>query len=383
MSVEDSSPPSAKAGPSSSVDALVNSVEDVFEVHSIRRQASGTGFGPRVWNPGSALELTGRLRIPSDVAYRVIAERFRAFGHLTLLRRSPDGEIVIAIPGELPRARSRTWVVLALFLATLVSVLFAGSTPGPHSSPLSRLYSGWPFAVSLLGILVAHEFGHYIVSKRLGVPSSLPYFIPMPLSLLGTMGAVIQMKAPPYNRRALVAIAATGPLAGLAVAIPLLVLGLSLSTVEPIPAGGIYVQEGNSLLYAVVKVLMFGRFLPGEGVDVSLHPVAMAGWTGLFVTALNLIPAGQLDGGHLAYALLGERARSLTWGVVAVLAGMSLLWNGWIIWAGLVFFLGRVHAVPMDDITQLRTRERALAVFLFVVLVLVFTPIPIVFKTGW
>lgn len=191
------------------------------------------------------------------------------------------------------------------------------------------------------------------------------------------------MKAPPYNRRALVAIAAAGPLAGLAVALPLLVLGLSLSTVEPIPAGSIYVQEGNSLLYAAVKVMMFGRFLPGEGVDVSLHPVAMAGWTGLFVTALNLIPAGQLDGGHLAYALLGGRARSLTWAVAAVLAGMSLLWNGWIILTGLVFLLGRVHAVPMDDITRLRTRERALVAFLFVVLALVFTPIPIVFKTGW
>jgi membrane-associated protease RseP (regulator of RpoE activity) len=248
---------------------------------------------------------------------------------------------------------------------------------------VATLFSGWPFAVSLLSILLAHEFGHYIMSRRLGVPASLPYFIPMPLSFLGTMGAVIQMKAPPHDRRALVAIAAAGPLAGLALALPLLVLGLKLSTVEIVPLGGPYIQEGNSLLYAGLKILIFGRFLPANGLDVFLHPVALAGWTGLLVTALNLIPAGQLDGGHLAYALLGERARWLTWIVVAVLVGLSFLWNGWIIWAGLVFFLGRVHAVPMDDITRLRGHEKMLVVLLFVILALVFTPIPIDFRLLW
>ena len=379
MSLRDDSLPLAASGCDNLADSLVALTEDVFEVRSIRRRLASAEFGLASSNKGTVLELMGKMRVPSDRAYRLISERFRVNGYLALFRRSADGEIVIALPGELPKARSRVWLALLLFLATLASVLMAGSTAGPETDFLTGLLSGWPFAASLLGILAAHEFGHYLVSRKLGVPSSLPYFIPLPLSFLGTLGAVIQMKAPPYNRRALLAIAAAGPLAGLAVALPVLVLGLKLSTVESLPTTGPYFQEGNSLIYAAIKLLVFGRFLPAGGQDVFLHPVAMAGWTGLLVTGLNLIPAGQLDGGHIAYALLGERARWLTWGVVAALVGLSLLWNGWAVWVALVLVFGRVHAVPLDDITPLRTFERALVFALAVVFALVFTPMPMAF----
>lgn len=139
-------------------------------------------------------------------------------------------------------------------------------------------------------------------------------------------------------------------------------------------------MEGNSLLYAGLKVLMFGRFLPGGGEDVWIHPVAFAGWAGLLVTALNLIPAGQLDGGHIVYALLGPRgARLVTWAVLAALVGLSFVWTGWVLWLALVFIFGRMQDMPLDEITELTASQQALAAVMVVVFVLVFVPVPLVF----
>ncbi|MBI2939028.1 MAG: site-2 protease family protein [Chloroflexi bacterium] len=355
---------------------LVAAVADVFEVRDVRGAA----------NPGFALglfrrlpvtiQISGRLLVPSEAAYDVIAARFRALGYIAFLRRRGQRDVVLAMPGELPVAPTRYGVAVALFLVTLISTLWVGAGLPDPGEPL-RLVDGWPFAASLLGILLAHELGHFFASRRLGVPASPPYFIPMPVSFLGTMGAVIQMKSPPRNRRALLGVAIAGPLAGLVVAIPVLLLGLSLSEVQPFPVTGLIVQEGNSLLYAALKLALFGRVLPAGGEDVFLHPVALAGWAGLLVTGLNLIPAGQLDGGHVAYILFGERARWLTAGVVVALLGLSLLWQGWLLWAGLVFLFGRVHAVPLDDVTPLRSSERALAILVLLIFALVFVPIPL------
>lgn len=165
--------------------------------------------------------------------------------------------------------------------------------------------NGPAFAATLMGILVCHEAGHYVVGRRHGVPVSLPYFIPLPPQIsLGTMGAVIRMDQPIKDRNALFDVGAAGPIAGLIVAIPLLVIGLSLSEVGPIDPESII--EGNSILYALLKFAVFGQWLPGGGVDVQLHPMAFAGWVGLLVTMINLLPIGQLDGGHVARAALGQ-----------------------------------------------------------------------------
>src|SRR5262249_19738430 len=153
------------------------------------------------------------------------------------------------------------------------------------------------YAATLLGILLTHEMGHYVVARRHGIDVSLPYFIPVPFAL-GTMGAVIRMRSPIPTRDALIDVGAAGPLAGLAVAVPLLLWGLAESPVTPIPPGGAI--EGNSLGYLVCKLLVKGRVLPGDGLDVQLSPMAMAAWVGLLVTFINLIPLAQLDGGHIA-----------------------------------------------------------------------------------
>jgi len=221
------------------------------------------------------------------------------------------------------------------------------------------------------------------------------------------MGAVIVMKEPPKNRRQLLDIGLAGPLAGLLVAIPVLLIGLSLSRVDAIPVRfpqGMGIQmEGNSLLYLLLKFAVFGQLLPAPasygatpvwlywlrfiftgrpfpfgGIDVLLHPVAFAGWAGLLVTALNLIPAGQLDGGHVMYVLIGKRnaARLLPF-LLGAMVLLGLLWSGWWLWAVLIFFLGRAYDDPLDQITPLDSGRRLLAIAAVIIFFLVFTPVPL------
>lgn len=179
----------------------------------------------------------------------------------------------------------------------------------------TTLAGGVAFGATLMAILACHELGHYVAARVRGVDASLPYFIPLPpIGTFGTLGAVIRMGKPIEDRNALFDVGAAGPIAGLVVAIPLLAVGLSLSTVGPSPADGS--QEGNSVLYALLKYAVLGRWLPSDGVDVQLHPMALAAWFGLLVTMINLMPIGQLDGGHVARgarpvarALVGAAAR--------------------------------------------------------------------------
>jgi membrane-associated protease RseP (regulator of RpoE activity) len=304
----------------------------------------------------AGVQIRGPLSLPSEEAFEYLSSQLKPLGAMPLLDRTPEGPVVLTVViGELPHARQRVRLALALFGVSILSCLFVGAQM-PESVAAAgivnwHLLDGVPFAASLLAILLCHEFGHYLMGRRLGSAVSLPYFIPMPLGPFGTLGAFINMVAPPRNRRHLLAVAAAGPLAGLIVALPVLWIGLTLSHVQPLPAGG-YQMEGNSLIYALLKFLRFGRLLPGGGDDVFIHPVAFAGWAGLLVTGLNLIPAGQLDGGHIALALFGEKVA--TWirlAVLALLAGLSFLWTGWILWVVLIFLFSRVTVRPMDRVT--------------------------------
>ena len=195
--------------------------------------------------------------------------------------------------------------------------------------------------IRLLLILGAHELGHYFAARHHRLAVTLPYFIPAPppFSIFGTFGAFIQLREPMRNRKMLLDVGAAGPLVGLIFAIRILLIGLSTAQVGPIVPGGDV--EGNSLLYAFSKILIFGRFLPDGAQDVYLNQIALAGWTGLLVTALNLMPVGQLDGGHILYSLIGNTARKLYYPFLIGMAALTVFFSGaWLFW---VVVLGHEH----------------------------------------
>lgn len=339
--------------------------------------------------PGS---IRFKVQVKCDLAEKYGEIRGRVEKHnFTPLLREDEGQIyLIAIP-ILFKTTPSLWIInLLLFIATILSTLFVGmqmesSWDGTSPLTFSRLLTGWPFSLSLLLILGAHELGHYFAARYHNVPVTLPYFIPMPpisIISIGTMGAFIRLKAPIYNRRALLDIGAAGPLAGLVFAIPILLYGLSTSEVSPLPIGMPYFLEGNSILYILAKLLVFGQMLPNQaGMDVTLNSVAWAGWVGLLVTGLNLIPVGQLDGGHIAYALFGKQAQTFYWPILGALILLMFLSAGsfWGIWVLLIFFLGRIHAEPLDDVTILDSRRRAIAIFSLVLFFLVFVALPLTY----
>jgi membrane-associated protease RseP (regulator of RpoE activity) len=353
---------------------------DVDEVRSAAAEVMSIEDVTAGVAPANAVRVRGRLFLPPDEAWRMLANRFNLFGWTPMLRRRPDGpgDELLVLPVTFGGGKPRIALPAVLFVLTVLSCLFAGAQMVEGLRTWNfNLLDGLPFAAGLLAILTAHEFGHYLVARRLGSPTSLPYFIPMPIGPFGTLGAVITAGAPIRNRRHLLAIGAAGPVAGLVVAIPVLFVGLKLSHLQPLPAVG-YQLEGNSLLYGALKYLVFGRWLPSAGVDVFVHQLAFAGWAGLLVTGLNLIPAGQLDGGHIAYALLGpRRARILGWVMLGVMAVLSFLWTGWLLWLVLLLLATRLQDMPLDDITELTDRQRLFAVAMLVVFVLVFVPIPL------
>ncbi len=276
-------------------------------------------------------------------------------------------------------------VPIGLFALTVFTTLWAGAyhvNAGAVSgawdllvrSPGSLL-DGWPFAATLLGILVTHEFGHFGLSLIHRVPASLPLFLPGPPQLIGTFGAVIRMRSPIMNRRALFDIGVAGPIAGFLAAVVALFIGLSYSTVEEVRMSGYGLHLGEPLLLQWLAWIVFGP-LP-DAYDVALHPVAFAAWFGIFVTALNLIPIGQLDGGHVTYALLGHRQRTLAFTMIPILLALGIWgWTGWLLLAGLAGLVGVGHPPVSDPGTELgRGRVwvgwSAVAIFL-----VCFSPVP-------
>lgn len=378
-------------------------IQEIFQVHDF------TLGGPK---QTFLLRYRGRLTRDSAEAYDWLADQLRPHDITPLFREEDGFHVIYLIRGVVRPKPSNPWVNLVMFLLTVWSVLFTGalmaySESHPYMDPaqltqlaLQRPWPGWPFAVSLLAILLAHEFGHYFAGRWHKTAVTLPYFIPFPFGILGTMGAFIQMKELPKNRRVLLDIGIAGPLAGLVVAIPVTLYGLSISKLGVVSGGFL---EGNSILYLLLKYITFGRLLPEPltyhglppvlywlqyfftgrpvplgGTDVYISMVAMAGWAGILVTALNLIPVGQLDGGHVFYVLFGRYTDRVRPVILAVLFLMGFLWSGWWTWAFLLLIFGGAHAEPLDQITPLDSRRRWLAVLALVVFALVFSPIPFV-----
>lgn len=380
-------------------EVLTNLVARVFRIEDVTSEDPRKGF---------FLRYRGELLNEDSASlYDTLAESLSPHGITPLFRMEETRQIIYLAP-KLPEPKQDNISTnIILFVLTVLSVMLAGAQPeGPVPDDFmgqllllaKSIFTGWPFALSLLGILLTHELGHYFMSRYHKTPATLPYFIPLPLSLLGTMGAAIIMRGIPKNKRVLFDIGVAGPIAGLIVALPVLFYGLSLSTlstIDPNPNGFI---EGNSLMYLLAKYITFGQLLPSPvtpqgilywlqyfftgrpvpfgGLDVFIHPVAFAGWAGLLVTGLNLIPAGTLDGGHVIYGLFGEKARKGFPFIIGILAVLGIFWSGWWIWAMLLFWLGRVNAEPLDQITTLDPPRRLLGFAMIIVFLLVFMPVP-------
>lgn len=262
---------------------------------------------------------------------------------------------------------------LILFILTFFTTTFAGSLfSGKEPKDFYDLASGLPFSISLLTILLFHEFGHYIMSRRYNVEATLPYFIPAP-SFIGTFGAIIKMKSVVRSKKALINIGATGPLAGFFVSLPFLFYGLTHSKMTKMTGNAIIL--GDSLIMKFATYLVWGT-LP-EGYDLILHPVAFAAWIGMFVTAMNLIPVGQLDGGHIIYAMFTNNFKKITFISLIALVILGLTtWEGWLIWAFLLFILGKNHP-PVEDIyEELSLREKFIGYVSIFVFLITFIPTP-------
>lgn len=275
----------------------------------------------------------------------------------------------------------RLWLHLGLLLATVVTTIIAGAVQqgvDPLSTP-GLLYKGIPFSFTLLLILGTHEMGHYLVSRQHYLDVTLPYFIPAPPIpfIIGTFGAFIRIRSPIRDKRALLDVGCAGPLAGVLISIPVIIIGLKLSTISVVSGKGEGLVLGEPLLFKFLSWLVLG----GQGPDanVILHPVAFAGWIGLLVTALNLMPVGQLDGGHVAYALFPDYHRYISLGVLGllVLSGF-LFWEGWLFWAVLLSFLGWRHPPPYHFWVPLDRRRRVLGIITILVFIVTFTPAPFI-----
>jgi membrane-associated protease RseP (regulator of RpoE activity) len=247
----------------------------------------------------------------------------------------------------------------------------------------SALLIGLPYAIAIMTILLFHEFGHYFLARLHRVEATLPFFIPAPpiIFFIGTLGAFIRMRSLPRDRRALFDVGAAGPWAGMLVAVPALLVGLALSEVRPSePGGEVGLFLGDSLLFQWLTWLVLGT--TGEDVTILLHPVALAGWVGLLVTALNLLPVGQLDGGHVVYAALGEHwHRWISRGTLTTLLVLGISGAAtWLVWAVVLSFLGVRHPRLQDADTHLDRPRKWAAAATLVMFLVTFMPEPVYFS---
>ena len=288
-----------------------------------------------------------------------------------------------------PKFRDRRWLHALLLVLTIGSTTLAGA--GHYAAftldfqardvPLSfgaLFLHGFWYSGTILAILGCHELGHYFACRYYDVDASLPFFIPAPL-LTGTFGAFIRIREPIPTKRMLFDIGIAGPIAGFLVVVPALIIGLSMSRVVEVPADFSGVSLGEPLLFKLVSWLLWGS--PPDNYSLNLHPIAFAAWFGLLATALNLFPVGQLDGGHISYAVLGRRSSHVTLVMLAVAAGLVYFSTSWIVWTVMMvvmlFGFGRHHPRTFDEDEPLDRSRQILAAVALLMLIVCFTPAPI------
>lgn len=288
------------------------------------------------------------------------------------------------------RPRTFPWVNVILFLATCLSTLLVGALSmqtfygvdietafyNLWRQPATVL-SGVPFCLAIMSILFAHEMGHYLTCRHYGIDASLPYFIPFP-NHVGTMGAFIKIRSPIYDRGQLLEVGVAGPIAGFVVAVAALVISMGLGRFVPLDGSEEGILLGEPLIFQGVKYLL--GMTPPEGMDLYMHPVTFAAWFGFLATALNLLPAAQLDGGHITYAMFRGYHKWISWGVVLTLLPLAIFyWPGWYVWIILLLVIKLWHPATIDDDIPLRPRQVVLGLIGFVLLILCFTPAPFIF----
>jgi hypothetical protein len=288
------------------------------------------------------------------------------------------------VPPPPPSTFSAWGLPILLFGLTVFTTLWAGAYQ-VNTKPVTgawdfltkypeSLFNGFPFAATLLGILVIHELGHYVLARIHRVPASFPLFIPGPPQFIGTFGAVIRMRSPIMNRQALFDIGVAGPIAGFMAAVIAVIVGLSFSYVVP-KEHAFGLQLGEPLLLQGFAWLMFGPIPPTH--DLVLHPIAFAAWFGFFVTAINLLPLGQLDGGHVAFAVFGRQQRQLAYATVPILIYLGFTgWPGWIVWVGMAGIMGLTHPPVTDPDIRLGKGRRWVAWGALIIFLITFAPVP-------
>lgn len=265
---------------------------------------------------------------------------------------------------------------ILLFILTIFSTLIVGALQAGADiwKEPGQIYKGLPFSLTLMIILLSHEFAHFFSSRNHGVKATLPYFIPAP-NIIGTFGAFIKMKSPIITRKALIDIGASGPIAGFIISVVACIAGLNMSDVVSVSETRGLLRLGDSILFSFLTGAILGVTPVDQ--DIMLNPVAFAGWIGLFVTSINLIPVGQLDGGHIAYALLGEKQMRLSVILVVVLAWLGLfIWEGWVLWAVLLVILGVRHPPVIYWEVPLDRKRKWIGGMSLIIFILTFIPVP-------
>jgi membrane-associated protease RseP (regulator of RpoE activity) len=281
------------------------------------------------------------------------------------------------------------WLNVVLFVFTCFSTLMMGTALmamytnsmdglGSFLAQIVRsprvLVSGLPFSIAIMSILLGHEMGHYLTCRHYGIDATLPYFIPAP-TLVGTMGAFIRIKAPIQHRAALLDVGIAGPIVGFVLAIPTLIIALEKSGYVALDSAEAGVQLGEPLIFKLVAMMMAKT--PPPGMTINLHPIGIAAWFGFFATALNLLPVGQLDGGHVSYALFRRIHRRISQAFLFVLIPLGVFyWQGWLLWTTVLLFIGFRHPVTLDDSVPLSPRHTWLGWTALAIFILCFTPIP-------
>lgn len=360
------------------MESLADEVERVrgivgrfFPIYDVRVRPEAIAFYVRV-DPASLNEKFEALRTELRDGRYIPFLRYQGGEHVLYIQRSPQKKFRGPI------------LNVILLIATLASTVYAGMIlwngtygRGEDILALPTVLNGTLFfALPLLAILGVHEMGHFLLARRHDVAASLPFFIPAPFTFIGTFGALISMREPIPNKKALLDIGISGPLAGLALAFPITLLGLWMNALDPVFGGP---NTGGGFIVNMPLIYEFLLFFIPIPDEALLHPTAFAGWVGFLVTALNLLPAGQLDGGHVARALLGDNAKYLSYAAFFTLIGISL-WTGflsWLILAVFVLVIGLRHPPPLNDLSRLRPGRKAVGFVVLVILVLSFHPVPL------